>query len=487
MVHAQTSFSPLDERPLKRYEYFRKLEGRRPRGKLTDLSISDSVFTFVGRWPYGPCYAVAVRGNTGFIANGALIQAYDLTNPVAPQLVGEYLTGTPDYVTDIQLRENLAFVCNGDSLIILDVSVPAHIAKVSAMDLFGPTYVQLLGSFAYVLGSTTLRVVDISDIHAPFLRGRLFNTFDVPTGIALKWPYAYLTGARPLPTAIEIINVANPDSLYWVNNFRALLIPQSIAVRDTLLLTSGPGFNEPDALKIYSLADPTTPSLMATLSGLNGFSIALQDSLAYVGADSNMYLINIANPRLPSEIGRVLVLADDIQLNADRSLVAGVNRASVVDVTQPDSVRVGSFMPTSENALAVAVQDTVAYVASGYAGLWLVSVANPQQPRSLSNITSGNYKESEPNANWAIDVLTSGTFAYIANHDGELIIYDVQDSQAPRLLGRSLRNTSGQTTKLAKSNTLAFLNVIHGVSDTMVRIIDVTEPLHPIQVGAVRG
>jgi hypothetical protein len=485
-VRAQTLIAPFDREPIGRHEGLRSLQESEQVGGPTDLSRSNDIVTFLGRWPYGPCEAVAVHGNTAFVGNGALVQAFDLSDPDMPRIVGEYLTGAPAYVRDIQLRDSLAFVCTGDSLVILDIAIPSRMSKVSGVRL-PAAYVQTRDSIAYVFAGV-LSAVDISDIHTPFLRGQAGGIVHMSKEIALKWPYAYTTGWGLLPTPIGIYNVEDPDSLYWVDGFLALLMPECILVHDTLLLTSGPGFNEPPALKTYSVSDPTSPSLLSTLSGLKGYSVALDESLAFVGTDTGMYAVSISDPRVPRVIGQVSVPAYDMQLNAERTIVAGWVRASVVDVTQPEAIRVRSSMSAGDMASAVDVKDSIAYVASGYAGLWLVSIANPEQPRGISNITSGKYIVHDPYANWAVDVTVSGTQAFVANNDGEMVVYDVAEPHSPRILGRSAKNADGLTTYIAKSGHLAFTNCsVTAENDTIVRIFDVANPSHPVLVGAIRG
>ena len=53
---------------------------------------SDSILTLIGRWAWGPCLTVDVKDNYAFIGNGPTFHVLDISNPLCPTIIGEYIT-----------------------------------------------------------------------------------------------------------------------------------------------------------------------------------------------------------------------------------------------------------------------------------------------------------------------------------------------------------------------------------------------------------
>ncbi|MDZ7269530.1 MAG: beta-propeller domain-containing protein [candidate division KSB1 bacterium] len=66
----------------------------------------DSNLTLIGLWPWGTCTAVAAREHYAFIGNGSLFQAFDLSNPAQPEILGEVFLGQ-SLAYDIKPKEIL--------------------------------------------------------------------------------------------------------------------------------------------------------------------------------------------------------------------------------------------------------------------------------------------------------------------------------------------------------------------------------------------
>src|SRR5437867_6571716 len=83
---------------------------------------TDSNFTVLGRWAWGPCQAVDVRGNYAYIGNGLTFHVLNVSDPQTPTIVGEYVADWIIY--DIRLRDTLAFVATEATLLILNIANP---------------------------------------------------------------------------------------------------------------------------------------------------------------------------------------------------------------------------------------------------------------------------------------------------------------------------------------------------------------------------
>jgi len=163
-------------------------------------------------------------------------------------------------------------------------------------------------------------------------------------------------------------------------------------------------------------------------------------------------------------------------------IFAGEDGTAVIAVsnsgrTATSTVTVTTFSPTALSFLAlpgfpngVAVADGYAYVASGFAGLHVVDVSDPENPQLLAT------RDTPGNAN---DVRVEGVHAYVADGEAGLVIVDVSDPLAPFLAG--VLDTPGVATDLAVSGNLVF--VADGAAGVVA--IDVSDPAAPIEVGRV--
>ncbi|MBI4809865.1 MAG: hypothetical protein HY800_00125, partial [Ignavibacteriales bacterium] len=176
-------------------------------------ALTDSNLTVVGEWPWGPCYAVAVRDNYALIGNGKLIQVMDISDPSSPTVAVEYNTG--GLVRDIELRDTLAFVCTRGGLQILDITDLFSPQEISFLSLMAAREVVPTDSFAYVLENPgynpLIKVIDINDPSNPFIRSSTPTVADFVVHMAVRNRTIYATGSNwPFLT---IIDASKPDPL----------------------------------------------------------------------------------------------------------------------------------------------------------------------------------------------------------------------------------------------------------------------------------
>jgi hypothetical protein len=123
---------------------------------------------------------VAVEGDLAYlalIANTALndLYIYDISNPGAPNLVGDY-AGSSNRYNEVEVSGNYAYLATGDRVDVVDVSDPTNPTEVGSYEYAVPSLsifdLVVSGDYAYVLygyqGPTpdlvgSLRVLDISD------------------------------------------------------------------------------------------------------------------------------------------------------------------------------------------------------------------------------------------------------------------------------------------------------------------------------------
>ena len=114
----------------------------------------DLELELVGRWPYGPSYAIAVAEVNGtpyaFLGSGGVVLVLDMTDLSTPTKVSEVVT--PGVVRGLTVSGSLALVADGSAgLRVIDISDPASPTEVSFLDTPGfARGVAVSGSLALV-------------------------------------------------------------------------------------------------------------------------------------------------------------------------------------------------------------------------------------------------------------------------------------------------------------------------------------------------
>src|ERR1051326_710663 len=336
-------------------------------------TTSDTVLNEVGRWAWGPCMAVDVRGHYAFIGNGFNFQVLDITNPSSPTVAAEYLT--EGLISDIHLRGPLAFVCGGMGLLILDVSNPLIPEKVSQLDIGFGVRVVPSDSFAYMLNSSNFLVVDVTNPATPHVRSVISALGEFPYELAVKDGYAFMLNAEAnFAWYLFRIDAHNPDSLHYLSSL--YLNPSGVCVDDTLLLVSSHLSGGGRGIRVYSLANPASPTILGSVNVGAHFPsevIGAGGGYGYVALDGDgLDAIDLSDPSNPQVVDSLSVgiVGYTMALSEGILATASYNGLSIVNAVRPDSLIDQSFfIAGGDGPIDIAVQSQYAYVANGNGGL----------------------------------------------------------------------------------------------------------------------
>jgi len=126
-----------------------------------------------------------------------------------------------------------------------------------------------------------------------------------------------------------------------------------------------------------------------------------------------------------------------------------------------------------DEAVKIAVDDDMAYIASGYHGFFIVDISDPTNP-----VQVGQY--ATPGHAWGLTV--SGNYVYVAAMDSGLRVIDVSDPSAPFEVGycyTTLLPYQGPC-DAAIYGRYAYV----AVYDWGLSVVDIMDPANPHEVGA---
>jgi len=188
-----------------------------------------------------------------------------------------------------------------------------------------------------------------------------------------------------------------------------------------------------------------------------------------------MRIYDISVPQSPAELSEhdIPGATRGIAISGDYCYTATDERFGlhVIDVTNASTPETVGACGIMGNAIDVELVNDHAYVLEsksyGEASLRLFDVSDPQSPTPIG------YCYAEDDAN-ALDV--EGSYAYIAGDLYDLTIIDVQDAAAPTLLSSTM--DYGNAEDIAVAGTHAFF----AQSFKGLRIVDVSDPENPEEV-----
>lgn len=287
---------------------------------------------------------------------------------------------------------------------------------------------------------------------------------------------------------MEYADVSNPDSIRITPLFFTLPYFVTAAyARDTLLFVNN---------GIYSITTPHSPVRLANISITSPNSIAMRGDTAFFGNNNNIITtVDISNPRNPIVLGSYdpQISISEHALSAkylavqDTTLYSSYGKGlTVFSVRNPSAIRILSFLPTGQENNNVVVRNRIAYVTSGFGGLWIGAVSNPSRTRPLGYFATPGY---------AYGLIVDSNVAYVSiNHPmyfsneeawNGIMTLDVSRPESVRVLGTF---QTGSPLAISKSGSLLFVshgNTIAPEPDTTLTILDVSNPSTLRRAGCV--
>jgi len=229
---------------------------------------------------------------------------------------------------------------------------------------------------------------------------------------------------------------------------------------------------EPGAFTIVYNTVLGEASRQLTVTGtlIDGTDLDVTSSFYGTSYGSN----DLAVASFGAEDGRVFAGIDGMATVT--ASVAGFSVDSAVTVQSFAPVAL-SFLDLKGSPLAVAVEGAFAYVAMGSGGLKVVDISDPENPfvaRRVSPYVPPPFLSYRP----ALDVAVQGSVAYVAT--GGLSILDVADPPLASQIGYLSSLGVGEVSAVVARGSRVYAGGAAGLA-----VVDVTDPTTPVVLGSV--
>jgi hypothetical protein len=352
----------------------------------------------------------------------------------------------------VKVVGNKAYLaCDKCGLVSVDVSNPAVPIILSSSNFnFDALYLDISNNIACLTGSrkytdSTGQVksslgfytMDISNSNSIQFKGKIEDSFGF-LGLCISGNYAYIACNS---NGVKIIDISNPSNPVLIGGYQTPGFAKNLTILGRYLYVA----HGVQGMTILDIINPINPIFKSTISvGDFASGVFVSGQYAYISASGVMKIVNINNPIAPFIVGSVT----------------------------PPSNSGGTIVETK-------VQNNIAYIGSGFGGIFSVDVSNPSAPNLLNQLgpaanssgttgvdIMGNYILLADNQTGMR--ITNNSLLVISNPNGHFkadsITFNL-NSQTGVVTGTRLSNTEGNVLGL--------------------RIVNLSDPSKPKIVGGI--
>jgi hypothetical protein len=329
--------------------------------------------------PMGATQAVAVANGYAYVADGATIRVFDISDAAQPRELSVFQyasfgTAGPPVLT---VSGNFVYLAAGFSAlgaVVVDVSDPLHPTGSAYGFPFGTTRTEVVqGGLMVMSNEWGLRLIDVSDSHAlcqlsfmnidgagPTPRGLVPMDAPVTTGVALSGHFAY---AAATTGGVWIVDISDPRNPVVVNQYHEpidqlpgqTMVPADVAVSGNFLYVVGTAAGRA-LLSVLDISNPVNP----------------------ISHGSYLLPVNVSNfgPRF-AVAGSTVFVADS---------AAGV---IAVDVSNPDQLKLAGQIALPGTVGTLATDGRYVYAAAADGGFYILQVAPVASPSPAPSAPAG--------------------------------------------------------------------------------------------------
>lgn len=354
----------------------------------------------------------------------------------------------------------------------------------------GASLIAIEGNYAYVIGSSGLRTIDISEPLQPLRQATKVDILGKAQDIKLVFPYIYIIYSSAVETGksgLQIVDISTPDKPVSAGKIELSGSVQSIDTADAIAYitywtnSGGPIADKPSGLHLVSISNPNLPSLVAELNldnpdtdsdNILSCGVATYNNYAYVTDIAGLvHIIDVSNPENPQKV-------NDVQINSHSCAIMVSNRYAYIS-TQYNGLSVMSLENLKHPTLSTEVQvnslsrrmaitENRVYIAGAESGVNVIDIDNPSTATLIDNVdTPGS----------SIDVALSGNFIFVTDENKGVQIIDIITQPPPPVIG----NISAGGVDIAINNEHAYVLSYW----PWLRILDIAKITEPRIAGTI--
>lgn len=437
-------------------------------------------------------------GAYAYVGAVEVFKVVDISEPAAPAVVGSL--ALPEFITTIVARHEFAYVWTYDATLhVIDVSDPRDPCEVGSLDdqgSLGYVVARVSGSYAFVSFSSLIggsspvrriRVIDLGDPSAPLEIATLEGDFG---SLAISGSLLYALSSSQAETGweLEVIDVSDAEEPIKLGSYQAAA---GDAAYDVVAEGSVAYVSTSSGLAAIDASDPSSPFEAGLIDLPHSRTLALADGHLYAVVNSQFDVIDVSDPSKPISEGScrlpyTYVVPSELVVHNDHVLIShSYQGVVVIDVSLPSEPlmvrRLSEGWPYD-----VEISGNYAYwIHRMWPGPWRMRISDISRPGKPIDV---GYFETDHTLK---SVTVSGSIAYVAADAAGLLMIDVSDPTDPREI-----NSFGPWYQLAGvevQNSRAYLLRSAGVRELV--ILNVSDPydLHHIggcklpQLGSPRG
>ena len=484
--------------------------------EIVDISALNAprvVTSIPGSWGFD----LDVDGGYLYADNAGQLQAYDLSDPINPVLMGS--CPCPN-IWELIARDGLVYV-GSHGLRVIDATSPANPVQTAFVPFGGGLYpLELVGNTVFIVsdsgpGGIGLYTFDVSIPSSPTLLHHILDAFD---DIAVENDHAYLLDH--FDDVVHVFNVEDPANPVQLPNFVACGLKEMSYVdidgNTGAIVSYGESFfTDPEgSICFFDVTNPAFPNSLCKLDPLPlPHSVEIDgNQLVVSGEAGRLALVNRYDGDLRHvslgnagrvDASRVVVMGDYAYVSMCDSWFGGTGRLQAFDISDPSHpTMVGYLLSPCGGAISQA--NGYIYYSAGK--IWIVDVSNPAFPSKVGELNLGVsdmfavgetlfacsssalrlLDVSNPTAPVTIATLTLPSAAYrlhVADSRAYVItassleIVDVSNPSLPTIVGSyPISSPSGVRTR----GSYAYLS-----DGAFLRILDVSNPASPAEVGNI--
>ncbi|MFA4889400.1 MAG: PKD domain-containing protein [Candidatus Omnitrophota bacterium] len=455
-------------------------------GGLEILDVTNPNLPLAGRFlPVGCIYGITIAGNYAYLAEGNRIEILDISNPLAPLLVGS--CNDMSGAQKVYIYENYAYVADMYAgLLVIDISNPRSPVPVVRCKTMGkPSGVSVLANYAYIADSNSgIQVIDIS---RPFKSSALPVSKHYRIKVEIKDTSGNLSQAtrdiwivtynhKPIMEDVGSIKTLTFDLLgnrSILGNASSIFISANYAY-----ITKSD--DKKGGFEVINIANPTAPLTSVTVSPQDDYNVFckvyVSENYAYIAkGNRGLQIYDISNPLSPVKKGAVTMPGTwwqkytlDVCVAGNYAYLTTAGGLHIVDISNPTEPALVGGYPTSDATQQVSVSSGYAYVADALSGIQVIDVSNPRSPSLVRSCKASRITSSS---------FILGHYLYVAAYESGMLIYDIVNPGNPSLVG--ICNTPGGAVNIYVSGNYAYI----ADSKEGIQVADVSNPYAPMLIG----